>query len=129
VCANAVAESSVRYLPAGQAVQVLANVAPVTALYFPAPQIKQSARLSWLAAAVAAFVRYVPLGHETHVLDAIAAVAVLYFPARQIKQAVGRGETHRPSAESKTYPAGIAIAQTSGVPVGFMAAHQPPTQM
>jgi hypothetical protein len=81
--AEAALAASERYVPATHSVHVLAAVAPVAALYFPAPQITQSAAESWAEAALAASERYVPATHSVHVL---AAVAALYFPAPQMIQ-------------------------------------------
>jgi hypothetical protein len=66
-------------LPEAQSKQVAA----LTALYFPAPQMTQSASASWFVAIVAASGRYVPAGQATHVLEAIPEVN---FPASQITQ-------------------------------------------
>ena len=74
---------SVRYLPASHNEHVLAAVAPVVALYFPAPQTTQSAAASWAEATVPASTRYVPATQSEHVL---AAVTALYFPAAQMTQ-------------------------------------------
>ena len=77
---------SVRYVPTGQAKQVLANVAPVAVLYVPAPHIVHFVSASWDAAKVAVSTRYVPAGQAKQVLADVAPVAALYVPAPHIVQ-------------------------------------------
>ncbi len=63
------------------------------AVYFPAPQIRQSTSASWLVDVVASSERYVPAGHAVQVLEVATAV---YVPAPQTTQ----------PAPPEKYPAG-----------------------
>ena len=76
------------YLPAPQTTHVLAAVAPVVALYFPASQTTQSAISSCKDANDAASTRYLPASQDVQADKEV----VLYLPAEHTEQVYEKGD-------------------------------------